>query len=237
MRARARIVAEAGGRLTCLRGEPPLLLRQTPAAVYLVGGAAGPLGGDDLRLDIEVGTGATLCLRTVAASIALPGSAPSRMVVTARVTTGGTLHWLPEQLIAAHGCKHTSQSTVELAEGAALVWRDELICGRHGESPGDATVELDVTYAGRPLLRQALSIGPSAPGWDGPALLGNARAAGSLLHTGELPPAVLGPGAVRTPLAGPATLITAVAADAHELRRYLDAGMAGAPECVPEDRQ
>lgn len=223
MRARARIAVAAGGRFTCLRSDPPLLLRQTPDAVYLVGGAAGPLGGDDLQLDIDVGTGARLCLRTAAASVALPGSGPSRMAITARIATAGTLHWLPEQLIAANGCKHFTQSTVELAEGAGLLWRDELICGRYGEPPGDATVALDVNYGGKPLLRQALSVGPSAPGWDGPAVLGGARATGSLLETGSWEPAVLGPGAVRTQLAGPATLTTAVAQDAHELRGYLTA--------------
>ncbi|MGC4855386.1 hypothetical protein ACLQ24_18840 [Micromonospora sp. DT4] len=67
MRALARLVARADGRggtvLTELHGETPLLLRQTPGdgrvvTVYVVGGAAGPLAGDDLRLEIDVGPGA-----------------------------------------------------------------------------------------------------------------------------------------------------------------------------------
>ena len=61
VRAEARLVAEADGRggtgLSTLYGEPPLLPRRTSrhggaVEVYLVGGAAGPLGGDDLRVDI-----------------------------------------------------------------------------------------------------------------------------------------------------------------------------------------
>ena len=69
MRACARVVAQADDagvtRLTGLRSEPPLLLRHTPAAagaatVHLLGGAAGPLGGDDLRLEIVVGERAQL---------------------------------------------------------------------------------------------------------------------------------------------------------------------------------
>ena len=73
MRAEARIVAESdrrgGTRLAVLRGESPLLLRRTgprtggAVTVHLVGGAAGPLRGDDLRLDIEVGPGARLARR------------------------------------------------------------------------------------------------------------------------------------------------------------------------------
>jgi urease accessory protein len=241
MRAHALVVAEADGlgatRLARLRGEAPLLLRQTaihaaPATVYVVGGAAGPLGGDDLHLEIQVGQDAALCLRTVAASIALPGrsGAFSRTVVTATVASGGSLRWLPEQLVAAAGCRHLTLATVHLERGASLIWRDELICGRHGEEPGEATITTSVGYAGRPLLRQSLTIGSGAEGWAGPAVLGGAIATGSLLRVdpGAPPaiPGVLGPTAVRAPLAGPAWLVTATADDAHTLRGYLGDGSA-----------
>lgn len=236
MRALARIVAEADGRggtrLARLRGEPPLQLRHTPdgsgaATVHLIGSAAGPLGGDDLRIEIAVGAGAVLCVRTVAASIALPGrdGARSRVSVTATVAGGGELRWLPEQLVAAAGCRHLAVSTVELAGGARLLWREELVCGRHGEQPGEAVISTSVSYGGAPLLRQSLTIGPGTPGWDGPAVLGGARATGSLLRvdpdTDPGGPAVLGPTAVRMPLSGPATLVSATADDAHRLRGYL----------------
>ncbi|WP_328374163.1 urease accessory protein UreD [Micromonospora zamorensis] len=236
MRALARLVARADGRggtvLVELHGETPLLLRQTPAdgvvaTVHLVGGAAGPLAGDDLRLEIEVGPGAAVRVHTVAASIALPGrpGAVSRMVVSAVVHAGATLHWLPEQLVAAAGCAHFAESRVAVAAGASLRWRDELICGRYGEAPGGAVVHTQVDYAGRPLLRQSLAVGPRAPGWAGPAVLGGAPATGSLLVVDPSRPA--DPAAVdgtvaRLPLAGgPATLWTATAPDAHTLRAHL----------------
>ena len=49
------------------------MLRRTPDAVYLVGGAAGPIGGDSLELRIDVRAGAALRVRTAAAAVALPG--------------------------------------------------------------------------------------------------------------------------------------------------------------------
>ena len=53
MRARASVLAcvDGAGRTTLprLQSQAPLLLRRTPGAVHLVGGAGGPLGGDDLR--------------------------------------------------------------------------------------------------------------------------------------------------------------------------------------------
>ncbi|MBX7266793.1 urease accessory protein UreD [Micromonospora sp. Llam7] len=249
MRASARLVALADrhGRTTLpeLRGESPLLLRQVPAAgggvtVYVVGGAAGPLAGDDLRLDVEVGPGAVVRVQTVAASIALPGrpGAVSRMLVRATVAAGGALRWMPEQLVAATGCAHVADSRVDVAEGGTLHWRDELICGRHGEQPGNVEVNTWVDLAGRPLLRQSLAVGPDAPGWAGPAVLDGAPATGSLLvidptRPGE-PPSVRQTVA-RLPLAGgPATLWTATAPDAHTLRAHLEPDGGEAPAAPDE---
>lgn len=236
MEASALVVAEADDRGVTrpvrLRSETPLLLRQTPTydgslELHLVGGAAGPIGGDRLRLHLEVRAGAVLTVRGVAASIALPGrdGTESLVTVTAAVGAGGTLRWLPEQLVAAYGCRHRSVSTVELEAGATLVWRDELICGRHGEDPGDASVHTAVEYAGRPLLRQTVSVGPGADGWAGAAVLSGAKATGSLVRVDPsgvvATAAVLGPTAVQVPLAGPGSLITATAPDALTLRRLL----------------
>jgi urease accessory protein len=247
MLATARVVAVADGRggtrLAELRGQPPLVLRRTgpppgtgPAEVHLVGGAAGPLGGDRLRLEIEVGAGAALCLRTVAASLALPGAdgAESRLDVVAAVAGGGALSWLPEPLIAAGGCRHASVAAVDVSAGGRLCWREELVCGRHGEEPGDARLSTTIRYAGRTLHRQDLAVGPSAPGWDGPAVLGGARAAGSILLVepdwaadGPPRPAVCGAGAAMMPLTGPAVLATAVDADLRGVRARLDTLIAG----------
>src|SRR5690242_4151096 len=169
MRATARIVAEADGRggtrLTVLRGESPLLVRRTGgrsgggATVHLVGGAAGPLRGDDLRLEITVGPGAHLTVRSVAAQLALPGrpAPPSRLTIHAEVA--GTLRWLPEPLIAAAGCDHHSETRVEVAEGGELLWRDDLVCGRHAEPSGDVRLTTTIHYAGRTLYRHDLDVG------------------------------------------------------------------------------
>jgi urease accessory protein len=186
MRASARIVAESDGRggtrLAVLRGESPLLFRRTGGrgpgpgvTVHLVGGAAGPLRGDDLRLDVDVRPGARLDVRSVAASLALPGSAgqpPSRLEIRATVAAGAVLRWLPEPLIAVAGCDHLVVTDLRVDAGGALVWRDDLVCGRHGEPAGNVRIDTTVRYAGRTLYRHELAVGPRAPGWSGPAVLG-----------------------------------------------------------------
>jgi urease accessory protein len=242
MRASARIVAAADGRggtrLAVLRGESPLLLRRTGArhdgpgaTVHLVGGAAGPLRGDDLRLDIEVGPGAWLDVRSVAASLALPGRAgapPSRLEVRAAVAGGGFLRWWPEPLIAGAGCHHAAGTRVEVDAGGHLIWRDDLVCGRHGEPAGDVRAATTIRYAGTALYRHELGIGPGAAGWAGAAVLGGGRAVGSvvlagpdLAVVGESARALAGDAAIM-PLAGPGVLATAVGADIRQVRAALD---------------
>jgi urease accessory protein len=194
VRAAARIVAVADGRggtrLAVLHGEAPLLPRRTgpagpgPATVHLVGGAAGPLGGDDLDLAVSVGPDARLRLRSVAATVALParGGAESRLTIRVDVARGGELDWQPEPLVAAAGCRHRTLSIVDIEAGGRLIWREELVCGRHEEPSGNAVIGMIVRYAGRALYANELAVGPSANGWAGPAVLGGARASGTLLR-------------------------------------------------------
>ncbi|WP_250036990.1 urease accessory protein UreD [Paractinoplanes maris] len=258
MKASSRVVAELDGlggtRLAVLRSESPLLLRRTaPATVHLVGGGAGPLRGDDLSLEIEVGPGATLEIRSVAAQLALPGRGhlpQSRLRITATVAPGATLRWLPEPLIAAAGCDHRTITRVEVAETGSLLWRDDLVCGRHHEPSGHVHLDTTIRYAGTTLYRHELSVGPAAPGWSGAAVLGstppdrprttasgpeaavagNGRAIGTVVAVPAtlLPPATSGPGDFAVmPLAGPGALATAVGADIRPVRAVLD------PLCEP----
>ena len=223
MRATARLVAGCDGagrtRLTELYGEAPLLPRLTgPGEVHLVGGAAGPLGGDELSLEVAVCAGASLTVRSVAATVALPGPGWSRLSVSVRVEAGGRLDWLPEPLIAAARCRHITVSTVDLAAGAVLVWREELVCGRYGEEPGDARLSTSVRLDGRPLYAGDLAVGPSAPSWSGPAVLGGARVYGSVLYVGCSP---VSAGGTMLRLAGAGVLVTALGADLPEVRAAL----------------
>jgi urease accessory protein len=142
------------------------VLRRTPEAVYLVGGVAGPIGGDALELRIDVRDGATLRVRTAAAAVALPGpdGLESTLTVTATVGRGARLEYLPEPLVVTAGARHATILLVTLAEGATLLLRDELILGRHGEPGGSCRTVLRADYAGRPLLRQSLpGTAPSVP--------------------------------------------------------------------------
>jgi urease accessory protein len=220
--ASAEIVAVAGAgratRLSVLSSQVPLVLRRTPDAVYVVGGAAGPIGGDELGLRISVGPGAFLRVRTAAASITLPGpdGLESALRVTIDVEAGARFEYLPEPVVVSAGARHATIIRATVAEGASLLLRDELLLGRHGEAGGTARSVLYVNYAGRPLLRQSLEVSGADPVSMGPTLLNGHRAAGSLLWVGaggtQGPRAAVLAGGTRVveePQAGPA-----IAADA-----------------------
>ncbi|GGV23385.1 urease accessory protein UreD [Streptomyces filipinensis] len=251
VRADARIVARADGRggtaLPVLDGEGPLALRRIRSSgaetrVMVVGAMSGPLGGDRFALTARVERGARLHVGSAAATLALPGQAhgEARYDVRLDVADDAELHWLPEQLISAHGSDLYVTTRAELAAGARLVLREEQVLGRAGEEPGRLTSRLTVRVAGRTVLDQELSYGPGAPGgWDGPAVLAGCRAVGQLVvvrpefadHPAEA--RVLGECAALIPLAGPAVLVSAVAPDALQLRRLLDESLAGLTRTAP----
>jgi urease accessory protein len=246
--ATASIVAVAGPggvtRLPVLASQVPLVLRRTPEAVYLVGGAAGPIGGDELSLRISVEAGAFLRLRTAAASIALPGpdGLESVLRISVSVGPGARLEYLPEPVVVTAGARHATIVSASLDEGASLLLRDELLLGRHGEEGGTGRTVLLVDYAGRPLLRHSLEVNGSDDASLGPAVLAGHRAVGALLHVspalamsraGSVVPVdfpVAGSAVGTTsqagwaavlPLAGPGFLFTALAHDAVTLRQRL----------------
>ncbi|MGQ0467749.1 MAG: urease accessory protein UreD [Sporichthyaceae bacterium] len=240
--ARAVLRAELrDGRsvLTECVSDGPLVVRRTgprdgTPTVHVVGGAAGPLGGDHWRIDLHVGSGARLDVRSVAASIALPDRAgrPSLLEIAARVEEGGSLDWHPEPLILAAGAQHTTRLVLDAAADTRIRWREELVCGRHNEASGTGHTMLRATYDGRPLLAHDLAVGPGAPGWDSPAVLGRARAAGTLLLAGamefELPAQPDGVRAAVALLAGPGLLVTAIGPDAAVVANLFDEGSNGA---------
>jgi urease accessory protein len=250
MKATARLVAEARPdgttRLTTLADQAPLLLRQTfgdgdhdyAAQVYLVGGAAGPLGGDVLSFELHLGPGAAVRIGSVAASLALPGphGGESTLDISVRIEAGASLVWTPEPLIVAQGARHRTSVNIEMAADARLTWHEQTLLGRNGEQPGSAVTRLRVRRAGRPLLDHALAVGPHHPGSLGPAVAGSDRASATVLVVDpawtDVPPAdrlglkprdgTDGAIAVLPLSAEPAVVISALAPDGLALRRLLD---------------
>jgi urease accessory protein len=254
MHAHAHLVTElreSAGRaahtgVTTLRSEAPLVLRMTRAKgpepwvrdakgvarVALTAGAAGPVGGDELELTVEVGAGSALVLSEISPTLLLPGphGEQSRTRVRIRVGAGGTLIWLPEPMIAARSCDHVNDVSVQLEEDSRLLMREEVLLGRYGEVSGRVTQRVSIHRGGLPLYRQDLYVGFGEA--ETPAVLGIHRAVGSTVVVDpawvENAPTVhrLQGEAAVLPLAGPAVLVTALADDNLQLREHLTSGLA-----------
>ena len=197
MKAEATAVAERDGDRTVLRrlaSQPPIVLRQTDRGLTLVTGAAGPLGGDQTKLTIEVRDAAELNVGSAGAALALPGPHGGTSTATVRllVAPDASLRWRPEPLVVAAGADHVARFEVSLAETARLAIVETLVLGRHAEAPGRLRSQWRVRRAGRPLLAQDLDVGAGAPnGWDGPAVLGGARVLATALVVDPFEPPTL----------------------------------------------
>jgi len=236
MQAVAAVTAELVGQrvaLTRMRSEPPIAIRQTgPARVHVVGTAAGPMAGDDVRLDLVVRAGAELTVCASAATVALRGAPgierPSQLRVRAVVEDGATLRLWPEPTVAAAGCDHVSRSWIDMAADSRVIVREELVGGRSCDlASGRQRSELHVERAGAPVLHQTLTLGPDAT-YSGAR--GIQRCVGTLLivdpRAGDWDAEVMdfpAPNTVVCALAAAGGwLTTALSADAAQLRSQLD---------------
>jgi urease accessory protein len=182
--AQLHLVAEAVDgrtRLVTMRSAFPVALRRTgPDRVHLVGTGAWPLGGDRVRMDIEVGAGASVEVASVAANVALPGrhGQPSTADVRVRVATGGRLRLDLGPTIVARGAEHLGSLDVRLESGASMALRELVILGREHENGGRSRQRLDLTVDDEPVVREhALRPHPQAAAFTDRG----ARAVGSVI--------------------------------------------------------
>lgn len=176
MIASASALVRAGGVLGAVSSQPPLTLRRVRdddpdvCALCLVGSAAGPLGGDDYSLRLEVEDGARASLRAAGASLAQGrGARPSTVRLSASVGAGASLDGDPGALIVCQGAKVHVTVALELAESARVEWNETVVLGRTTDTePGAAVLSWDVRRSGRPVLRQRVDLADdSTRGWWG----------------------------------------------------------------------
>jgi urease accessory protein len=178
------LVADRQGartRLVTTRSAFPVALCRTgPQRVHLVGTGAWPLGGDRVRLIIEVGAGADLEVAAVAANVALPGRSgrPSVADVRILVAAGASLQLDLGPTIVAQGADHQASIDVELGPGASVALRELVILGRENEPGGRSEQRLDVMRDDLAVVRErVIRPDPGAPTF----VDGGVRAAGSVL--------------------------------------------------------
>ncbi len=133
--------------------------RTEPDTVYLVSSAVTPLGGDSIHIRVVVEPGARLKLRTVAATVALPGAATAESHSTWTLEVAGVLDIDPEPTIVAAASRHFTCTRLTMADGAGLRLRERVQIGRSGERQGFWSGTMHADAAGAPLLRHRVELG------------------------------------------------------------------------------
>lgn len=190
MRARGELAAESGPDGARLRSRcaAPIVLRQTgPHRVHLVQAAGGPLGGDELALDVHLGVDASLQVCSAAATVVQPSSPPAaaRWTVVADLADGAMLDWRPEPTVICDGAELRSSMAVALRRGAQTMLREVVVLGRAGQRGGRFHGEVTVECDGAPLLAHTLLLDGGDPALAGPAGTGGARVVGMLAVIGD----------------------------------------------------
>jgi urease accessory protein len=234
VRACAELTVEPGPEAARLRWRcaPPVVVRPTgPNRVHLVQAAGGPLGGDDLALDVHLGVGVSLQLRSAAAMVVQPGrsAAAAQWTVAADLAAGAVLDWRPEPTIVCDGAELHSSMTVALQRGSRAMLREVVVLGRAGQRGGRCHGALTVEYDGVPLLAHTLLLDGADPALAGPAGTGGARVVGMLTVAGSgtgRPPQDAGeqPGLrwACSALEGPGWLLLALGDRVTDTTRLLD---------------
>jgi urease accessory protein len=131
----AALVAGQSAALACASSSPLRLLLPRPrgTAVWAVAAShgGGLVGGDTIRLDLELEPDARACLTTQAETkVYRSANLAGRQEVTARVASGGLLALLPEPVSAFAGSAYRQRQAFDLEPGASLVLVDTLVAGR-----------------------------------------------------------------------------------------------------------
>lgn len=154
------LIAARPGRVPHLECRGGIAVRRTGAdTVHLVSSAATPLGGDEIRVRVVVESGARLTVRSVAATVVLPGTRSVESQATWDLDVAGTLDLDPEPTIVAATSRHVAETRLRMAAGAELRLRERVQIGRSGEREGFWSGRMHADLDGAPLIRHRVELG------------------------------------------------------------------------------
>ena len=157
------------------------------ALVHLHNISGGVLGGDQLQMEFDVGSQASVQLTSTSATRiyrSRPGVPSAQQWTKAHVQSGGLLEYLPDPLIPFAGARYSQHTEILLEDDAGLCWWETLAPGRvaSGERFAYERVQIGLTIktAGRPLLHEQFSLEPQRRAPTAATALGNYQYMGNL---------------------------------------------------------
>lgn len=125
--------------------------------VYLLHPPGGVVGGDQLRLDVEVNTqGHALVTTPAAGKFYRSDGRTASLTQRLKVEAGSTLEWLPQETILFSACEVNMQTIVQLESGAAFIGWEILCLGRPASNErfdqGHARQHFEIWRDNKPLM-------------------------------------------------------------------------------------
>lgn len=212
------------------RDAPPVAVRPVGGCrVQLTASAGGPLGGDDLGIEVDVRRDCALHVSSGAATVVGPGPGPAEYGIDLRVAAGAAVRWAPLASVVCTGAEYHSRLRARLDPAASLVVREQVVLGRSGEVGGRYRGELNVTVGERPLVHHECVLDGADIDLSGPGGSGGYRVLGTLLITGPTVRALGEQGGREDdlvwavlPLAGPGHLVIALGMTATRVDALID---------------
>jgi urease accessory protein len=153
---------------------PPIYLDESGSAyTILVNPSGGLVGGDQLGVDLSIGTGAHALISTPSANRVYRSlSREAVQEVRISVAEEGILEWMPEHTIPFAGSRFRQTIDVRLGAGAVLVLWDAVASGRiaHGERWRFTSLNnsIRITMPSQATIREHYALAPGEnPGGSG----------------------------------------------------------------------
>lgn len=156
-----------------------------PCHAYIVHPPGGIVGGDELRLEVEVGANAHALLTTPAATKFYRSDGRVAHQTQEMRAINGILEWMPQETILYPGCRVSSETRVRLDTQSKFIgW--ELPCfglPARNESfdSGELHANLELWRDDTPLLVDRMRLGGSSPARHAAWGLAGREAVGTLL--------------------------------------------------------
>jgi urease accessory protein len=137
------------------------------AWVFTASLGGGLVAGDAVRLEVEVGPGASALIATQAATKVYRSArtAGQQVELAARVGAGGLLVSLPDPVVCFAGASYRQRAQVDLAAGGSAVLVDAYTAGRSGRGERWAFrryhAVTSIRYDGQELAHDALLLDPA----------------------------------------------------------------------------
>lgn len=158
------------------------------AKVALVATTALLLGGDEVDLQLRVGSGAWLEIIETAGTVAYDAQgSSSSWRVRALVEDGGLLLWHGEPFVSSNGSNTLRSSVFDLGRGAVLCTRETVVLGRTGESGGSVRIQTRVRCGHEAVLVEDLDL-TDRPTRHLPGILGASRVLDTVTLIGAVAP-------------------------------------------------